>query len=120
MKKILVLDHHDMVEFWQMVLTRWGYQCYGVLNVDEAVRKYREVCPDIVLAEQCKNISGLAFVSEVCVPNRTPFIIFNTPVRPGEFQEVEREISNIQGCAALEKPFPMRILKQKLIALLGE
>ena len=120
MKKVLVIDHSENMELVQIALRRWGYEGVGVETIEEGVRKYREVNPDVFLLEQCREIQGLAFALELCVPNQTPFVVFNAPGHQGEFEDIEKEIADTGGSAVLKKPFHLKILRQVLVLLLGE
>ena len=113
MKKILICeDEKDALEALQNILTKKGYEVYGVDNGSDAIIKAKEINPDVILLDiRMPKIDGLAVAQEVRSSGSQAKIIFITAFAS---PEIKKEAQRYNISDYLIKPVSPEEIAQKL------
>ncbi|MFZ0217838.1 MAG: response regulator transcription factor [Candidatus Dormiibacterota bacterium] len=115
-QKVLVVDDEDhIVELARLYLSREGFTCEGVTDGGDAVARFRQVRPDLVVLDiMLPNVDGLSICKEIRRQSQVPIIMLTAR------DEVTDKVVGLEVGADdyLTKPFHPQELVARTKALL--
>lgn len=120
MSKILVVeDEHDIVEVVRMGLEKEGYEVDAAYDGVEALEKIKLNKPDLIVLDiMLPKLDGYSVnlkLKENPETKSIPVVVITGRVHLKELLEIREEIT---VAAYLEKPFPLKLLVEKIKELL--
>jgi len=116
MKKILIVeDNHDIVEILKMALEKENYEIYVAYDGIEALNKVKSNKPDLIVLDiMLPKLDGHSVNLRLKEDTGTKNIPVVVITGRGHLKELLDIREDVTVSAYLEKPFPIRLLMDKI------